>query len=303
MYGEIMWYVAERYLQCLEKNEAEKLLKTNEESNGKFPLTTKTKLSKTSPATDAVKQEMNDLPINAGTFKLENGFLDSPKKESSITPSSEDEGRPRRSNRMAKEECSVRSDEDGRRRRSNRLTKSESVARECVDVKSKVNPEVEEKGKVGRTSTASKRKAGNEEKENAEKAIKKRRVGKNIDETEKELPLDQEKHAKELQNDKTETNGVRDEGNAGSSDPQVEHAHDGEEDQEKKTTEKEWVPVYLTPFEIRGLRQLIERLKSWPTAQKNVPSSIGQPGRLLQRLEVCSIEICVSRYAETFSIS
>lgn len=58
---------------------------------------------------------------------------------------------------------------------------------------------------------------------------------------------------------------------------------DGEENEEDKKTP--WSPVYLTRFEVDGLTKLIERLRDWPQAQKNVPKTLEDPEGVLQRLE------------------
>lgn len=52
------------------------------------------------------------------------------------------------------------------------------------------------------------------------------------------------------------------------------------------TQDKPWVPVYLTTSEISGLACLIERLRTWPHAQKCIPSTITNPKELLSELEV-----------------
>ena len=299
-----MWYVAERYLQCLEKNEAEKLLKNDDENIGKLPVDKPDNLHKPSAVSNGVKQELNVLSAKDNDpIKVENGSLDSSQKDSSNTISSEDEGRPRRSNRVTKgDDCLPRTDdtsEEGKRRRSNRLTRSESLTRESRESpcsKLKVNTEAEKKGRMGRTALTGKRKAISEEKENTEKPQKKRKAAKNIDGAENQTSFEQEKLTTDLQSEPTEASG---ECNADTNQPQTEHAPDGEDCRENKTeSKKEWVPVYLTPFEIRGLEELIERLKSWPTAQKSLPNSIKEPERLLERLEVCML---VYIFFETYS--
>lgn len=71
--------------------------------------------------------------------------------------------------------------------------------------------------------------------------------------------------------------------------------HDGENQKEKDSVEdneaeedkEPWRPVYLTRFEVEGLNKLIERLRNWPQAKKNVPAKLDDPYGLLDRLEVC----------------
>ncbi|EDO41168.1 predicted protein [Nematostella vectensis] len=50
-------------------------------------------------------------------------------------------------------------------------------------------------------------------------------------------------------------------------------------------SEKPWELVYLTERELSGLRELIERLRTWPQAQKNIPESIENPEEVLKQLE------------------
>ena len=68
----------------------------------------------------------------------------------------------------------------------------------------------------------------------------------------------------------------------GDNDKAVNSAETNEED---KTP---WRAVYLTRFEVDGLTALIERLREWPQAKKNVPSEVEDPDGLLERLEVCA---------------
>ncbi|XP_031560229.1 lysine-specific demethylase 2B-like [Actinia tenebrosa] len=51
------------------------------------------------------------------------------------------------------------------------------------------------------------------------------------------------------------------------------------------TQDKPWAPVYLTKCETSGLYCLIERLRSWPHAQKCIPPTITNPEELLSELE------------------
>ena len=59
---------------------------------------------------------------------------------------------------------------------------------------------------------------------------------------------------------------------------------EGNEEEEDKLP---WRPVYLTRFEVDGLFKLIEKLRNWPQAKKNVPATVEDPCGLLDRLEVC----------------
>ena len=71
--------------------------------------------------------------------------------------------------------------------------------------------------------------------------------------------------------------------------------HDRENQKEKDSMEyngaeedkEPWRPVYLTRFEVEGLNKLIDRLRNWPPAKKNVPAKLDDPCGLLNRLEVC----------------
>lgn len=73
------------------------------------------------------------------------------------------------------------------------------------------------------------------------------------------------------------------------------HDEDGGNDKIVNTAEANediemtpWRPVHLTRFEVDGLSKLIERLREWPQAQKNIPSAVEDPDGLLNRLEVCA---------------
>ena len=71
--------------------------------------------------------------------------------------------------------------------------------------------------------------------------------------------------------------------------------HDRENQKEKDSMEdngveedkEPWRPVHLTRFEVEGLNKLIERLRNWPQAKKNVPAKLDDPYGLLNQLEVC----------------
>ena len=79
---------------------------------------------------------------------------------------------------------------------------------------------------------------------------------------------------------------------------EVNGEHDGEqgedEQDEAETTEaneegkekEPWRAVYISRFEVDGLNKLIEKLRKWPQAKKNVPSSLEDPYGLLDTLEV-----------------
>lgn len=47
---------------------------------------------------------------------------------------------------------------------------------------------------------------------------------------------------------------------------------------------KPWIPVYLTPHEVKGLMLVVSRMKSWSTT--NVPDDFENPSQLLDRLGV-----------------
>lgn len=57
------------------------------------------------------------------------------------------------------------------------------------------------------------------------------------------------------------------------------------EDNEEEEDKLPWRPVYLTRFEVDGLFKLIEKLRNWPQAKKNVPATLEDPCGLLDRLE------------------
>lgn len=89
------------------------------------------------------------------------------------------------------------------------------------------------------------------------------------------------KQAAKVSEDKAEVNGKNHD----------EDDKDTGEDLSEKNEEGEktpWRRVYLTRFELEGLDALIERLRTWPQATKNVPSVVEDPDGLLDRLEVCA---------------
>ena len=47
-----------------------------------------------------------------------------------------------------------------------------------------------------------------------------------------------------------------------------------------------WEPVIMTDFEVCGVKQLIERLRTWDRAINNSPSEVTDQKALLDRLEV-----------------
>ena len=55
----------------------------------------------------------------------------------------------------------------------------------------------------------------------------------------------------------------------------------------ERAKSSKWEDVYLTHFEVVGLKQLIEYMRSWVYGKENVPKDLGEDGMvLLERLEV-----------------
>ncbi len=63
-------------------------------------------------------------------------------------------------------------------------------------------------------------------------------------------------------------------------------ASDALDDKEAISKDSPWEPVYLTDFEVNGLKRLIERLRTWDRAIGNCPAEISGQEALLDRLEV-----------------
>ena len=63
-----------------------------------------------------------------------------------------------------------------------------------------------------------------------------------------------------------------------------ENENSPEVKEEEKTP---WSAVYLTRFEMDGLYKLMQKLRTWPLAIKNVPEKVQDPDKILERLEVC----------------
>jgi len=139
------------------------------------------------------------------------------------------------------------------RRRSSRVARNEAIARQAQ--------ENAEKGSAVKTGNKVK-----EEKTDTEELSRK-----------KGTPKKQSKGNEA----KVEVNGENHD--EGDNDEAVNSSETNEE--EDKTP---WRAVYLTRFEVDGLTALIERLREWPHAKKNVPSEIEDPYGLLERLEVCA---------------
>lgn len=134
-------------------------------------------------------------------------------------------------------------------------------------------------GRVARNEAIARQAQENTEKDNAVKNVSKERVDTEELSRKKGTP---KKQAAKVSEDKAEVNGKnRDE----------EDDKDTGEDPSEENGEAEktpWRRVYLTRFEVEGLDALIERLRTWPQATKNVPSVVEDPDGLLDRLEVCA---------------
>lgn len=140
------------------------------------------------------------------------------------------------------------------RRRSSRVARNEAIARQAQE-----NAEKESAVKSGNK--------GKEEKEDTtELSRKKGTPKKQAKGNEAKVEVNGENHDEEGDNDKAVDS--------------PETIEEGD-----KTP---WRPVYLTRFEVDGLTTLIERLRTWPPAKRNVPSEVEDPDGLLEILEVCA---------------
>ena len=134
------------------------------------------------------------------------------------------------------------------RRRSSRVARNEAIAKQAQENAEK-NSDTKGKGEEADTEEGS-RKKGSPKKQAKEKEVK------------------------------VEVNGEN-------------HGEDGEKErvvnEENEEGEKTpWRPVYLTRSEVDGLTKLIDRLRNWPQAKKNVPETLEDPEGLLKSLEVCA---------------
>jgi len=139
------------------------------------------------------------------------------------------------------------------RRRSSRVARNEAIARQAQE-----NAEKESAVKSG--NKVKEEKTDTEELNRKKGTPKKQSKG-----NEAKVEVNGENHDKE-----------------GDDNEAVNSSETNEE--EDKTP---WRAVYLTRFEVDGLTTLIERLREWPHAKKNVPSEVQDPYGLLERLEVC----------------
>ena len=81
---------------------------------------------------------------------------------------------------------------------------------------------------------------------------------------------------------KEKTNVVN--GSLSSSAANEEHANG--EDKGDIRKEPHWEPINIADFEVQGVKNLIERLRTWDRAIKNCPTEIADQEALLDRLEV-----------------
>ena len=140
------------------------------------------------------------------------------------------------------------------RRRSSRVARNEAIARQAQ--------ESVEKGSAVKSGNKVKEEKTDTEELGRKKGTPKKQARGN----EAKVEINGENHDEEGDNDKA-----------------VNSSETNEE--EDKTP---WRAVYLTRFEVDGLTALIERLREWPQAKKNVPSEVEDPDGRLERLEVCA---------------
>ena len=144
---------------------------------------------------------------------------------------------------------------------------------ERVEEDGKETPGRRRSSRVARNEAMAKQAHENEEKEKSLK--KEENEGANV----KKRTLKKNSGNEE----KMEVNGEHDDEHGENEQDAAEEAEVNEEREEKQP----WSPVYITRFEVQGLNKLIEKLRKWPQAKKNVPSSLEDPYGLLDTLEVC----------------
>lgn len=205
--------------------------------------------------------------------KKEQGLISTPKKDETkqSTPKKKDlvSAKEKSSNKKP-----VKTDAEGKEEETSPLPKKGLVEEDTVETPGR-----------RRSSRVARQAQENEEKEKAVKKEeadgvngKKRSPKKNKDKDDK-LEMNGEEHEEEDE------------------DKNMPDAGEENGEQEEK---KPWRPVYLTRFEVDGLNKLIEKLRKWPQAEKNVPSSLEDPYGLLERLEVCVFFTFNERYRNMY---
>lgn len=150
---------------------------------------------------------------------------------------------------------------------------SSPAKKERVEEDAKETPGRRRSSRVARNEAMAKQAHENEEKEKSLK--KEENEGANV----KKRTTKKNKGNEE----KMEVNGEHDDEHGEIEQDGAEASEVNEEREEKQP----WSPVYITRFEVDGLNKLIEKLRKWPQAKKNVPSSLEDPNGLLDTLEVC----------------
>lgn len=200
--------------------------------------------------------------------RKEQGLTSTPtkdqKKQATATPKTKEAvgAKAKSSNkRAAKTDLEERQDET-----------SSSVTKERLEEEAKETPGRRRSSRVAKNEAIARQTQENEEKEKAAKKEEgegvnsKKKTTKNSKDDEVKMEINGEHHNEDGENEqvtseKTEANEQGDE-------------------------QKPWCPVFLTRFEVDGLNKLIEKLRTWPQAKKNVPSSLEDPYGLLDTLEV-----------------
>ena len=193
--------------------------------------------------------------------KTERGLSLTPKKQNAVTfKAKETVGSKARSanKRVAKT--------DGEENREAGL----SAVKESVEDDANETPGRRRSSRVAKNEATFRQEHENEEREKAvkkeesERGSVKRRAAKKSKDNEDTMDVNGENHDVEDANEKGSP-----------------------EDNEEEEDKLPWRPVYLTRFEVDGLFKLIEKLRNWPQAKKNVPATLEDPCGLLDRLEVC----------------
>ena len=163
--------------------------------------------------------------------------------------------------------------------------------KETLGVKRPVKTESEEKSEE--TSSPAKKDAAGEDAAGTPSRRRSRRVAKNeaiarqaqeIKEKEKAVQKEEQSEGDNKKKRTPKKAKHSEEMNGQHHEENDENENSPEVKEEERTP---WSAVYLTRFEMDGLYKLMEKLRTWPLAKKNVPEKVQDPDKILERLEVC----------------
>lgn len=161
--------------------------------------------------------------------------------------------------------------------------------KETLGVKKPVKTESEEKSEE--TSSPAKKDAAGEDAAGTPSRRRSRRVAKNeaIARQAQEIK-EKEKAVQKEEQSEGDNRKKRTPKEAKHSEEMNGQHHEENDENSPEVKEEErtpWSAVYLTRFEMDGLYKLMEKLRTWPLAKKNVPEKVQDPDKILERLEVC----------------